>query len=866
MLDVANVSTESAAGRLRINRSASRVHVQPSWRIHGLLYALLIALFLLVPLKDTHSLNLQVEYERARHLFVQGYFENSQREADRGFRQFSTSSPEWAARFQLLEAESMLYRGLYDDALRLLASYHPASDSQEAMVRRLTIESTALARQQQVNLADQNLAHAEKICADLPFAACGDVLRARGIFLAKQGKLAEGRQFLLKALTFAQARHDRFQEAEAASNLGWAALQVDHFDEAVDWARIAHRISIEVGAEDIAEKSSGNLGWAYFSLGDGDRALQLFREAEVDAAKHGDIQSELGWISTAGYVFRNNGDLPRAAQYYSRALGLAKQINSKEDIVNSLEDLASISVEMGRLQEAELYIEQALPLIRASGSRPDSLDVMLTQGEVAAARRQDDQASTYFKIVERDPASQISMRLEAEHQLAKLYEVEGDNLAAERMYRTTLMTFESERAELKNEDSRLPFATTATRIYDDYIHFLVARGKTVEALAVADESRAQTLAQGLGLTDKQQSLRPELLRTGAVARPAGATILFYWLGERQSYLWAMAPGGTGSGAVRLFTLPSQGEIATLVDGYRRGLLNTMRTSESADGDGAALYRMLVAPAAEMIKPGGNVVVVCDGPLSLLNFETLVAPSPRPHYWIDDANVTSAPSLYMLASARAGLTRASRTTTPRLLLMGDAVSPNPDYPDLPMARAEMSRVEKHFEPAAETVYARQAATADAYLKSIAQPYSYIHFVTHGVASRTEPLDSAIILSRTSAAEDSFKLHARDIIQHPINAQLVTISACYGGGTRSYAGEGLVGLSWAFLRAGAHNVIGALWEASDDSTPQLMDALYQGVQEGLAPSAALRQAKLALLHSGGRFQQPFYWAPFQIYTGL
>jgi CHAT domain-containing protein len=168
--------------------------------------------------------------------------------------------------------------------------------------------------------------------------------------------------------------------------------------------------------------------------------------------------------------------------------------------------------------------------------------------------------------------------------------------------------------------------------------------------------------------------------------------------------------------------------------------------------------------------------------------------------------------------------------------------------------------------AETVYARQAATADAYLKSIAQPYSYIHFVAHGVASRTEPLDSAIILSRTNAAEDSFKLHARDIIQHPIHAQLVTVSACYGGGTRSYAGEGLVGLSWAFLRAGAHNVIGALWEASDDSTPQLMDALYQGVEQGKSPSAALRQAKLELLHSGGRFGQPFYWAPFQIYTGL
>jgi CHAT domain-containing protein len=76
--------------------------------------------------------------------------------------------------------------------------------------------------------------------------------------------------------------------------------------------------------------------------------------------------------------------------------------------------------------------------------------------------------------------------------------------------------------------------------------------------------------------------------------------------------------------------------------------------------------------------------------------------------------------------------------------------------------------------------------------------------------------------------------------------------------------LVGLSWAFLRAGAHSVIGALWEVADDSSPRLMDALYQGIEEGQAPAAALRNAKLSLLHSNSRFATPFYWAPYQIYS--
>jgi CHAT domain-containing protein len=248
-------------------------------------------------------------------------------------------------------------------------------------------------------------------------------------------------------------------------------------------------------------------------------------------------------------------------------------------------------------------------------------------------------------------------------------------------------------------------------------------------------------------------------------------------------------------------------------------------------------------------------------LSQLNFETLIAPAPNPHYFIEDATIVSAASLHLLASAKPQETRDSN-----LLLLGDAVSPNPDYPELPKAATEMKQIEQHFSAKDATIFARERATSESYTSSEPQQFTYIHFVAHGVASRTDPLDSAIILSRSSAEEDSFKLHARDVMQHPIHARLVTISACYGSGARAYAGEGLVGLSWAFLHAGAHNVIGALWEVSDESTPLLMGSLYQGLQDGMPPAVALRRAKLSLMRAKGGFHKPFYWAPLQIYTGL
>ena len=154
---------------------------------------------------------------------------------------------------------------------------------------------------------------------------------------------------------------------------------------------------------------------------------------------------------------------------------------------------------------------------------------------------------------------------------------------------------------------------------------------------------------------------------------------------------------------------------------------------------------------------------------------------------------------------------------------------------------------------------------AYALSQPERFTYIHFVAHGTASEMTPLESAVVLSAPAAAPGNLKLYARDIVQHPLHASLVTVSACYGSGVRTYSGEGLVGLAWAFLRAGSHNVIAALWKVSDASTPLLMDKLYGELELGKSPDVALRNAKLSLLHSSSNYRKPMYWGTFQLYGG-
>ena len=771
-----------------------------------------------------------------------------------------------------MEAESAAWRGVYQDVLQVLHPPLLVNDNSEIIVQRHVLLGLAYFHLHQFLNAEDELKQAEILCATWNMAACSGLLRARGSLAIERGQPGEAYPLFLKSLTVSRKFMQPIDEASSLLNLGRACLLEERFDEAIDWFLKASQVGSQLNDADIQFFAVGNQGWAYYKLGDSIRALDLYRKAEEGTVALGDDQGAILWLTNIGIADQDGDDLQGAEQSYLKALGLAKQINSKEDIIDALEDLAHVSVQAGKFDDASRYIDQLTPLLLVNNNRLDALDSMLAQGEIAAARREDAKAEEFFRTIEHDPESQTSMRFGAEHQLARLYETQGHTKDAQSMYKTALATFEGARDQLKDEDSKLPFLANATSIYDDYIHFLVTQGKTDEALLTADQSRARTLAQGLGATTKQASSHPVYISPRAVAHKADATLLFYWLGAQQSYLWAITPEKT-----TLFTLPAQREITPLVERYGKAVVGAgdpLEPGSTSNRIGQELYKMLVAPASKLIPTNTSVMVLADGALSLLNFETLLAPGQLPdqksHYWIDDAILISAPSLAMLAAAKPerGI---SRNSAGKLLLLGDAVSAGEDYPELRFASTEMKQIEKHFATGNEVVFARGQATPEAYLASEPAQFSYIHFVSHGIASRMDPLDSAIILSRTAspttaAGNDSFKLYAWEIMRRPIDARLVTISACYGSGTRAYAGEGLVGLSWAFLHAGAHNVVGALWEASDSSSPRLMDTLYQGLEDGQSPATALRQAKLTLLHSQSNFRKPFYWAPFQIYTGM
>jgi len=800
----------------------------------------------------------EATFQNAQQALRRGNLIRCLSEADHGYREFGSSSPEWSWKFKILKAEVLTLSGKSEDAVALFASANGSPSDPDSKVEMLATVGVALAHLHSFPDAERDLAQADGLCVSSFLPHCGDVLRARGVLAIERGQLSESREFFQRTLAFGRSHGDQFLEATALLNLAAVALKEEHFDEAVDWLEPAEMISTALGAGGIEVKVLGNLGWAYYNLGDSARALDLSLEAEKRAIQSGEIIDQLSAHTNTGYVYAEQGDSAAAELAYLEALDLARRIKNTQHIYNAYRALALVAANAGRNEDARHYSQEAITIARADNNRLNELFPLLAEGLVAAKTQEIADAERIFREVEQDKNGNASLKWRAQHGLARLYQKENRLALADTEYRAALSTFETARSSLKRDESKLPFSTNAASIYDDYVDFLVAHGKSSDALRWAEYSRARSLAEGLGLLAKDalngDRAEPPTPNGQEIARRARGTLLFYWLGEKQSYLWAITPRKTN-----LYPLPPGAEIEGAVQRYRKALAGTQDVLEAADRDGQSLYRTLVSPAQALLRKDARVFIIPDGNLNSLNFETLIVSDPKLHYWIDDATISYASSLRILASPHSSRNEPTR----RLLLVGDSVSPSKEYPELPKAAAQMEGVAQHF-PGQRRVYAREQATPSAYLNSNPEQFSHIHFVAHGTASRLSPLDSAIVLSRSSASTDSFKLYARDIIQHRLDAELVTVSACYGAGERSYSGEGLVGLSWAFIRAGAHNVIAALWEATDTPTQQLMDRFYDELDHGAKPDAALRASKLTLLH-GSSFHNPFYWAPFQLYTG-
>jgi CHAT domain-containing protein len=364
----------------------------------------------------------------------------------------------------------------------------------------------------------------------------------------------------------------------------------------------------------------------------------------------------------------------------------------------------------------------------------------------------------------------------------------------------------------------------------------------VDALRIAELGHARLLAEKLHAT-KDQSAGPNF--TG-VARAKKAVILSYSTAPERSYMWV-----TTSQESKMFPLPPEVELRDRIKRHNEPILEERPIGE--DQGGRELYDLLIAPAAGALSPGSHVIVIPDGPISDLNFETLIPPGQNPRYWVESAVVTVAPSLTLLDPKQ-----QQRPIHPKSVLgVGAAIQADKNLPAL--GDKELRDLSAIYQQTAVSLKGAEATPAG-FVQAKPSQYSLIHLSAHAIANPQSPLDSYLVLSPDANGE--YRLYAHDLQNLNIKADLVTLSACQSAAAKNVPGEGLVGLAWAVLSGGARNVVASLWPVGAPDTAELMNHFYTHLHAGEPPDQALHSAKLEIARQPGA--TPYQWAAFQLYS--
>jgi CHAT domain-containing protein len=242
-----------------------------------------------------------------------------------------------------------------------------------------------------------------------------------------------------------------------------------------------------------------------------------------------------------------------------------------------------------------------------------------------------------------------------------------------------------------------------------------------------------------------------------------------------------------------------------------------------------------------------------------------------------ATVRAVPSLRILSEAGPD----SSASDKGLFALGDPAYPDPEstlginesdlravsrdlnyqayFTPLPETRTEVQAIARLFTNEPVNLSLGNKATEATVKQAGLEQYRFLHFATHGILGGEVPGigEPALVLGQDEN-EDGF-LKASEAEQLPINAALTVLSACNTGSGEIFSGEGVMGMSRAFLVAGSRSVLVSLWPVASKPTEDMMVRFYRHLRSGKAPAQALRSTKMEMREM---LPHPFFWSAFVI----
>lgn len=646
-----------------------------------------------------------------------------------------------------------------------------------------------------------------------------------------------------------------------------------------------------------------DLGLCYRSLGQTDAALKYYQEAAEAFKRAGDVQNEALLLNSIAVVYLDMGRKDDFEKQFALAKELASSGKGLAAAACLSFNYAQSQYMARDFEKAAVSYRETIERARAcqdvktEGMALASLGMTLLQlGRASEAK---DCFVKSNQLAER--IGVMELKWDACLGLGKSLRQTGDLKGAEEALRRAIALVETERSHLSRDTFKTFSLDQRQECFLELVDLLVSSQRHEEALEIAEKSRARAfldllegrirnlggevaarVIEGEGQaptrppspnvvalgpqssTVRSVQIKPKastLVEASAVstfnASPPNVAeikdlvsrsktqVVEYLILKDKLLAWVILP----TGEIKLappVVIPANDlrrKVQELHDSIVKSSTNMKELSDLERRRQQLLrelHAILIEPIQPMISKDPDTVItfVPYGALFSVPFAALMSPEGR--FLVENHTIAYLPAVGVLRATEKLAANSREHKEDTLLAFGNPITQVIAFLGaLPFSEKEVRKVAALFGPEKAIVQTGAAATRGAF-RSRAASSSVIHLATHGLINEERPMDSALVLAPDR--EDDGLLTVKDILQlPPLKARLVVLSACQTGRGK-ITGDGVVGLSRAFIIAGSPSVVVSQWNVDDLMTEFQMEHFYKSLLSGASRARALREAQL------------------------
>lgn len=744
---------------------------------------------------------------------------------------------------------------------------------------------------------------AEQLALNINDSYCQlQVINQFAAFYTSIGNNVEALQRYLEALKISHSV-DATTESLALGTVGWFYLNMGNYTKALDYFKKGLELVREIHNQIAQKNLLKGMSYTYLAMKKYDEVLRVSREA-LEIARVSKVKpDEEDALKLIGLALCGQKNYEAANKVEQELLELASKSESPVRISRAYGMLGYLYSEMGKYAEAIEAFKKAIEGIEFLRGQNYGQQMNFFARETLPY---DGIIDGFYNLYHRDDIKKIELAKEA-------FSFAEQSKAHDWEYSLRITRFlpilENIPVEIRNEAGSLMQQHLIAG--ESYTHVASRYGIPEEEFKQKEKAWEIADENWKNFIEKVQKQYPEFafalsgrsLTIDKLPIRDGEALIEYKITPGGVYAWVLRKIDKRNEFVKFTRLPIKtNEITKLVVKFFRSL-QKVKNKQFDPNCAQELFKAIIQPLIEEIGSSRHIIIVPDGMLTLVPFEALVSKIvdsqsfPIPHFLGDQFQISYHPSATILTINRQAI---PQNLPPRgaLVAVGDPVYGLDDerletsqvtmlreskqgkafdlsgkiqngvkeqgytFERLKHSGVEVLKVKEAFgnEPGPQDLLVGlEASEGRVKAKDLTQ-YRYLHFAVHGIVAYDLPYikKPALVLAIDFDSKEDGFLTLREIYGLKLNADLVTLSACKTGLGMIVLGEGVIGLSRAFITVGARAVIVSLWEVADESTALLMEEFYRLLAQGVDKSQALKGAKKKIRQMG--YANPYFWASF------